>query len=88
MFNKARPQTNLLPDDVVMRAWVSSSGKCERCGKQLVFENRYRDRSGRWVAQTRKQYPDSIRDCTIVCWECHKPTADPVVSSIPLIYLP
>ena len=62
-------------NDIVMRAWRRSGGRCEACGKQLSFENRVREGRGKWEAHSRSgRHLDSITDCRILCWDCHKAT--------------
>ena len=61
--------------DVVSRAWTRSGGKCEKCDKQLSWENRGREGRGKWEAHSRsRQHLDSVTDCRILCWDCHQST--------------
>lgn len=73
-------------DEVVASAWKRARGKCEctriphtnhysRCNKQLVWENRGREGRGAWEAHHRNSYGgDSLSNCEILCWKCHKKT--------------
>jgi hypothetical protein len=46
-----------------------------RCNKQLVWENRGREGRGAWEAHSISgKHLDSMSDCLILCWNCHKLT--------------
>lgn len=63
------------PADIVARAWVCCGGTCEKCGKTLSWGNRGREGWGKWEAHSRShQHLDSVTDCRILCWDCHKAT--------------
>lgn len=73
------------PDSVVQQAWQRAGGRCEctrithghgaRCNKQLVWANRGREGRGAWEAHhRRKGGPDTLSNCEILCWDCHKRT--------------
>jgi len=75
MINEASSKVNSFKDDIVLHQWKWSSGRCERCRKQLTFEDKDRESRGKWVAHSRsRRYIDTISDCMILCWECHKIT--------------
>ena len=71
---------------VVQQAWQRANGRCEcrrrthnhpyvHCGKQLVWANRGRDGRGAWEAHhITAGGPDTLSNCEILCWECHKAT--------------
>jgi len=73
-------------NDVVLRAWRRSDGKCEcgrsshnhlyvRCNKELVWENRGREGRGAWEAHhIDSDGDDTASNCEILCWDCHKNT--------------
>ena len=61
--------------DIVSEKWKWASGRCEECQKKLAFDDKEREGRGKWVAHSRsRRYLDSIEDCIILCWECHKAT--------------
>lgn len=66
-------------EETVIKAFARASGKCESCGKQLVFENRGRD-SGRGAWETHHRIKissggsDALSNCKILCWDCHSKT--------------
>ncbi|WP_420847065.1 HNH endonuclease [Methanorbis rubei] len=68
----------MFPNDVVSRAWTRTNGRCEKCGKLLTRGNRGRSGRGCWEAHhsnpARKGGTDSLRNCRILCWECHSKT--------------
>lgn len=53
-------------------------GRCERCGKQLVFENHTEGQRGAWEANHRTAVRSGGSDITsngeALCLECHKNT--------------
>jgi hypothetical protein len=71
---------------VVIQAWNNAKGNCEcrrlthghdyvRCNKQLVLENRGREGRGAWEAHhINSNGGDTLSNCEILCWECHKAT--------------
>jgi hypothetical protein len=73
-------------DSTVRQAWTRAGGRCEctrvthdhdrvRCNKQLVWENRGREGRGAWEAHSISgRHLDSVSDCQILCWNCHKAT--------------
>ena len=77
-------------DETVLAAWKRSGGKCEcrrvshnhlynHCGKELVWNNRGRESGrGAWEAHHRTSIhvsgSDSLSNCEILCWDCHKRT--------------
>ncbi len=59
----------------VQSAWNRAGGKCERCGKQLVWENRGRSGRGCWEAHHKNTSKgDELSNCEIVCFDCHSNT--------------
>jgi len=73
------------PDSVVQQAWQRAGGRCEctrithnhgvPCNKQLVWDNRGREGRGAWEAHHRTTGgPDTLSNCEILCWDCHKLT--------------
>jgi hypothetical protein len=73
-------------DAVVSQAWDRAGGRCEcrrtshnhpytRCNKQLVRANRGREGRGAWEAHHRNSAGgDTLSNCEILCWECHRKT--------------
>lgn len=75
-------------EDTVKQAFQRSGGYCEcdrsthghgsHCNNQLVWENRGREGRGAWEAHHKHSVsadgPDSLSNCEILCWECHKKT--------------
>ena len=74
------------PASVVEAAWRRVKGHCEcrrrthdhlyvRCNKQLVWANRGREGRGAWEAHhINSNGPDTLLNCEILCWGCHKKT--------------
>lgn len=64
-------------DETVEQAWKRAGGKCEICGKALVWENRGRENGrGCWEAHHKDENSKNNKrgNCQILCWECHKKT--------------
>lgn len=73
-------------NEVVKKAWVRAGGKCEcrrvshkhyyiRCNKELVWGNRGRKGRGAWEAHhINSNGGDTLSNCEILCWDCHKNT--------------
>ena len=72
-------------DDTVEAAWERSGEQCEcrntshfhgvRCGKELDWGDRGRDDEDSWEAHhIDDPDDDSLSNCHILCWECHKAT--------------
>ena len=73
-------------NSVVRDAWKRAGGRCEctrvshshtdgRCNKLLSWDNRGRDGWGKWEAHHRwVGGPDTLSNCEILCWDCHKAT--------------
>ena len=63
---------------VVLDAWKQAGGKCERCNKQLSWENRGREGRGCWEAHHKTSVAakgsDNLSNCEIVCFDCHTKT--------------
>ncbi|MBI2853175.1 MAG: hypothetical protein HYX84_08820 [Chloroflexi bacterium] len=70
-------------DEVIQRAWERAGGQCEcqrrthrhfynPCGKQLVWAMRGRDGRGGWEAdKIAFTGEDTLRNCEVLCWDCH-----------------
>lgn len=56
----------------------NANGKCERCGKQLVFENHHEGQYGAWEAHHRTSVQagggDYASNGEALCLACHKNT--------------
>lgn len=73
-------------DFTVRWAWQRAGGACEcrrithghsyvQCNKQLVWSNRGRDGRGAWEAHHKNSVgTDTLSNCEILCWDCHKRT--------------
>lgn len=72
-------------ESVIDQAWARSGGKCvcrrllhghgAICNKPLTRGNRGREDSGAWEAHHRvSSGGDTLSNCEILCWECHKRT--------------
>lgn len=63
-------------EETVKTAFDNAGGKCEKCKKQLSWENRGREGWGKWEAHHKNGNPDDDRlaNCQIICWDCHKAT--------------
>jgi len=64
-------------EEIVKKAWDRAQGHCERCKKQLTFENRGRGEGrGCWEAHHKSANgSDVLSNCEILCFDCHKATA-------------
>lgn len=63
----------------VKEAWEKATGHCERCHKQLVWNNRGDEgQRGAWEAHHRLSAShggsDTLSNCEILCVDCHKKT--------------
>lgn len=58
--------------------FANANGRCERCGKQLVFENHFEGERGAWEAHHRvavsKGGSDAPSNGEALCLDCHKNT--------------
>ena len=66
-------------DEVKKEAFKRAGGKCERCKKELVWENNGRETGrGAWEAHHKTSVDsggsDALSNCLVLCWECHKNT--------------
>ena len=63
---------------VVLDAWKRAGGQCERCDKQLTWENRGREGRGCWEAHHKTSVTaggsDTLSNCKILCFDCHTKT--------------
>lgn len=62
--------------DDVEQAFKKANGRCEICGKQLVFKNRGRGSGrGEWEAHHKHHKKsggsDTLSNCKILCVDCH-----------------
>lgn len=59
-------------------AWKRAGGRCEKCGKQLVYANHEDGERGAWEAHHKKAVKDGGSDdlgnCQILCLSCHRAT--------------
>ena len=67
------------PQSVVKQAWDKVNGHCNRCGKQLVWNNRGDDgQRGAWEAHHKLSQShggsDTLSNCEILCLNCHTNT--------------
>lgn len=64
--------------DIIDQAWDHAGGKCESCGKQLVYDNHEEGKRGAWEAHHKKAQKDggddTLSNCKILCLDCHKKT--------------
>lgn len=69
----------MFSDETIKKAWDACKGRCEICGKKLVWDNRG-DNTGKGAWEAHHKNPilkggsDSIRNCQILCVDCHKNT--------------
>ena len=65
-------------DKVKREIFDNAKGKCERCGKQLVFDNHNEGERGAWEAHHRtavhKGGNDTPSNGEALCLDCHKAT--------------
>ena len=77
--------TRKFSEEVVAEAFNRFGSRCEcrrishlhgyRCPRLLVFQARGRERLGAWEAHHRDSNgDDSLSNCEILCWPCHKAT--------------
>ncbi len=64
-------------EDTKRRAFERANGRCEICGKQLVFGNRGRNGGrGSWEAHHKRPRSeggsDTIKNCMVLCYQCHQ----------------
>lgn len=56
----------------------NAGGRCEKCGKQIVFANHYQGERGAWQAHHKISVASGGRDIAsngkALCLECHKGT--------------
>ena len=56
-------------------AFTRANGRCQSCGKQLVFENNGRFGLGCWEAHhINSNGADVLSNCKILCFDCHTKT--------------
>jgi len=73
-------------EETIMEAWKRAKGRCEctrlshghtiPCNKELVWENHGRETGrGAWeVHHIVSGGGDTLSNCQILCWDCHKRT--------------
>ena len=79
-------------DETVEKAWKRAKGICEcervshknhkgkNCKQELTYKNRGTEGEGAWEAHHKGDVSDdSLSNCQILCWECHKQTFDVVI---------
>lgn len=58
--------------------FANANGKCEKCGKQLVYENHTRGERGAWQAHHRVSVAsggnDTASNGKALCLDCHEDT--------------
>lgn len=58
--------------------FFNARGKCESCGKQLVFENHHEGQRGAWEAHHKTSVKsggsDNPSNGKALCLDCHKKT--------------
>ncbi len=63
----------------IYAAWLKANGRCERCGKELVFDNHQEGERGAWEAHHKTARDvggsDSLSNCEVLCLDCHKNTS-------------
>ena len=64
------------PDSVVEDCWRIAYGNCERCRKDLAWDNRGMMGEGAWEAHHTDGNTDNnaLTNCKILCWPCHEQT--------------
>jgi hypothetical protein len=69
-------ERNEFSDETVEKAWEDAEKKCEKCGKELKWKNRGRDKDDFWEAHHKDGNPknDKLENCQILCWPCHEKT--------------
>ena len=57
------------------RIFDNAGGKCEKCGKQIVFDNRTKGKRGAWNAHHKNHVASSgsntARNGRALCIDCH-----------------
>jgi len=65
-------------EETKRRIFDNAGGKCEKCGKQLVFGNRTEGERGAWNAHHKTAVSSGGKDIAsngkALCIECHKST--------------
>jgi len=65
-------------DLVVVDTWEKAGGKCQKCRKQLCWENKGREGRGCWEAHHKTSVSaggsDGLSNCQILCFDCHSNT--------------
>lgn len=64
--------------ETIKEAWERAEGLCEKCKKQLTWDNRGDEGRGKWEAHHKIAVKDGGSDdlcnCQILCTDCHKKT--------------
>ena len=57
-------------------AFTRANGRCESCGKQLVYGNHSEGERGEWEAHHKTAVAsggnDCLSNCKVLCLNCHK----------------
>lgn len=66
-------------ENVKLEAFKKAKGRCEECGKQLVWDNHLEGERGAWEAHhitaiSAKTGTDTLSNCRVLCLDCHKKT--------------
>ena len=65
-------------ESVKLAAWKKAGGECEKCGKELVWQNHQEGERGAWEAHHKTSVAsgggDNVSNCMILCLDCHKKT--------------
>ncbi len=65
-------------EEVKREAFNRANGRCEKCGKVLVYDNHEDGERGAWEAHHKKAVKDggsdTLQNCQVLCRECHKKT--------------
>lgn len=61
-----------------LQIFKNARGKCEKCGKQLVYENHFHGQRGAWQAHHRTSVAaggdDTASNGKALCLDCHEDT--------------
>ena len=77
MIINERSYEDEFSNDIVKSAWKRAHGRCEKCKKDLVWDNRDKDgQRGAWNAHHIIPVADGgwpvLSNCQILCLNCHK----------------
>ncbi|MFA5478822.1 MAG: hypothetical protein WC002_01040 [Candidatus Muiribacteriota bacterium] len=64
----------IFSNDTIQKAWKKAGGKCEECGRSLVFTHLEKSgERGAWNTHNKTGLivgPDTPSNCAILCWRC------------------